>query len=152
MANITNNIFYFDLDDTAAFLVIKGCAYACGASSVPTAKKGAPDEHRSTSFTQFQNFQGNLYWRTDGGFSTDGKAFHVNRSEPQQCEPVSQHPVCLYVLRHSEWQRSSGSPPPGSQWGPSGGMNEDTAGTVTTNPIFGATGDKTDSCCRQALP
>jgi hypothetical protein len=126
LASVTNNIFYFDLDDTAQFYVIRGCAYAC----------------TYNSYTGFQNFQGNLYWRTDGGFSTYGKAFHANINAPGNASRCIAMPRQWTFLDFSQWQSSS--PPPGSNWGPPGGMNEDIAGMVNTNPIFGATGDKTD--------
>ena len=55
--NFANNIFQFDRKDASA---IRGCAYSCG-----------------LDYDKFENFQGNLYWRTDGGFSTDPQAFQV---------------------------------------------------------------------------
>ena len=100
MANVTNNIFYFDLDDKASFYAIKGCAYSCS----------------DTSFTQFQNFQGNLYWRTDGGFATYAKAFHVSTSGPSNPSQCPNLPANWTFFGFSQWQ--SGSPPPGSTWGP----------------------------------
>ena len=60
--DITNNLFYFDRDNTSTpkFWVQGGCVYAGGAS-----------------YTQFQEWNSNLYWRTDGQFATDAKAFEV---------------------------------------------------------------------------
>jgi hypothetical protein len=58
-----SNIFYFDRNgsDSTPFYVQGGCVYA-----------GA-----STPYTGFQQFDSNLYWRTDGTFATDPDAFHV---------------------------------------------------------------------------
>ena len=55
-----NNIFYFSRKDTSspAFYVQGGCTYSGG-----------------HPFSSFQNRSSNLYWRTDGGFATDTKAF-----------------------------------------------------------------------------
>jgi len=62
-----DNIAYFDKTSTDGFSVQKGCTYACG-----------------FSYTQFQTLSGNLYWRTDGAFASDTKAFHIqpNPSSP----------------------------------------------------------------------
>lgn len=59
---ITNNLFYFDRNNTSnpKFWVQGGCLYAGG---VP--------------YPQFQEFNSNLYWRTDGAFVSDSKAFAV---------------------------------------------------------------------------
>lgn len=60
--SVTNNIFYFDRSNqsTPKFWVQGGCVYAGGAP-----------------YTQFQLFASNMYWRTDGAFATDPKAFEV---------------------------------------------------------------------------
>ena len=63
--NVANNIFYFDLNDSSGFYVTQGCADSC-----------------NLPYNQFQDFQGNLYWRTDGQFSTYNKAFHVLTKPP----------------------------------------------------------------------
>ena len=62
MFNLSNNIFYFDRSTASNpnFRVQGGCTFPGGAS-----------------YPQFQNFSSNLYWRTDGAFITDSKAFHV---------------------------------------------------------------------------
>lgn len=59
---ITNNIFYFDRNNQSSprFWVQGGCLYAGGAS-----------------FAQFQEWNSNLYWRTDALFVNDAKAFAV---------------------------------------------------------------------------
>ena len=60
----TGNIFYFDRNgsESTPFYVQGGCVYA-----------GA-----STPYTSFQQFDSNLYWRTDGTFAIDPDAFHVD--------------------------------------------------------------------------
>ncbi|MFI5165655.1 MAG: right-handed parallel beta-helix repeat-containing protein [Thermoanaerobaculales bacterium] len=62
---VSNNLFYFDRSDTSKpkFWVQGGCLYAGGAS-----------------FTQFQEWNSNMYWRTDGAFASDAKAFAVQPS------------------------------------------------------------------------
>ncbi|HUA86373.1 MAG TPA: IPT/TIG domain-containing protein [Bryobacteraceae bacterium] len=58
----SNNMFYFDRSNTSTpkFWVQGGCLYAGGAA-----------------YTQFQDFTSNIYWRTDGAFANDTKAFAV---------------------------------------------------------------------------
>ena len=62
---ISNNLFYFDRDNTFTprFFVQGGCVYAGGAA-----------------YTQFQLWNSNMYWRTDGAFATYSKAFEVQPS------------------------------------------------------------------------
>jgi hypothetical protein len=62
---IANNLFYFDRSETSSpkFYVQGGCLYAGGAA-----------------YTQFQEWNSNLYWRTDGAFASDTKAFAVQPS------------------------------------------------------------------------
>ena len=127
-ANITHNLFYFDLDDTNGFYPITGCADSCG-----------------MAFNQFQNFQGNLYWRTDGGFATYPLAFHVltNPPPPSQassCGPPPNNKTGVWTFfGFSGWQKGeplvNGSPL---------AMNEDLGGTVSRNPGFGNTGQPSD--------
>jgi hypothetical protein len=126
-ANLTSNIFYFDQNDRAGFYVIQGCADSCG-----------------MSFNQYQNFQRNLYWRTDGQFSTDPKAFHVLTSPPppdkaNSCSQPSDPNTSWTFFDFPTWQNGHplvhGSPLP---------MNEDAEGTVNVDPGFGTTGLPTD--------
>jgi hypothetical protein len=124
--DLTNNIFYFDRNDqsTPAFYVTNGCAYSCGAN-----------------YNQFQSFQGNLYWRTDGKFATYPKGFHVVTSvpsDPAGCSNPSNPAKAWTFLTFSQWQ--GGTPPNGIP----AAMDEDTAGTVTVNPHFGSTGQPSD--------
>ena len=60
--SINNNLFYFDRTNTSMpkFWLQGGCVYAGGAP-----------------FPQFQEWSSNLYWRVDGTFSSDTKAFYV---------------------------------------------------------------------------
>jgi hypothetical protein len=126
MANITHNIFYFDLDDRSSFYAINGCTDSCG-----------------MTYNNYQNFSGNLYWRTDGGFSNYDKAFHVLNSPP----PPNQASTCPNVqgqnaftyFGFSEWQ--NGAPLVNGQ---PLQMNEDKGGTVTVNPNFGDSGQASD--------
>jgi hypothetical protein len=60
--DVTNNIFYFDRlsTSTPSFHVIEGCSDSC-----------------KQAYDTYQNFQGNSYWRMDGQFASDSKAFQV---------------------------------------------------------------------------
>ncbi|MGA8761718.1 MAG: hypothetical protein WB562_02425, partial [Candidatus Sulfotelmatobacter sp.] len=60
--DVTNNIFYFDRlsTSTPSFYVVNGCSDSC-----------------KQAYDTYQNFQGNAYWRTDGQFGSDSKAFQV---------------------------------------------------------------------------
>ena len=123
-ANITHNIFYFDRQIN--FHAVSGCADSCG-----------------MDYNKFQNFQGNLYWRTDGGFATYDKAFYVLTNPP----PPNQASTCgqitdqsLYTMfPFSEWQHGTpqvnGKPLP---------MNEDLTGTASVDPGFGNSGEASD--------
>ncbi|MGA2021779.1 MAG: Ig-like domain-containing protein [Candidatus Sulfotelmatobacter sp.] len=59
---VSNNIFYFDRFSTStpSFYVIQGCKDSC-----------------KQAYDTYQSFQGNSYWRTDGGFANDSNAFQV---------------------------------------------------------------------------
>ena len=121
--NVANNIFYFDKSDTTGFYVTRGCADSCG-----------------MAYNQFQNFQGNLYWRTDGKFSTYGKAFHVLTTAPtgasaSACSQPTAPATAWTFLTFTQWQ--SGTPLVN---GSPLNMNEDAVGTVSVNPGFGSTG------------
>ena len=124
--NLVSNIFYFDQNDSKGFYAIQGCADSCG-----------------MSFSEYQNFQRNLYWRTDGQFAADKKAFHVLTSPP----PPDQASSCSKPSNPSDWTFfdfptwQNGHPlvhkKPLT-------MNEDPEGTVTVDPGFGQTGLPTD--------
>lgn len=108
--NITNNVFYFDRDDTSGFYVVLGCAYSCG-----------------LPYNQFQSFEGNLYWRTDGLFASYGRQFHVNTTPPANCNGSG--PGSWTFLTLSQWQ---GTPVVG---GAPMAMLED-RGSVIADPGF----------------
>ena len=125
--NMVSNIFYFDQNDSQQFYAIQGCAYSCG-----------------MSFNEFQNFQRNLYWRTDGQFATDQKAFHVLTSPPppdraSSCSKPPNPKLEWTFFDFPTWQTGHpmvhGKPLP---------MNEDPEGTVTVDPGFGNSGLPTD--------
>jgi len=102
--SFVNNIFHFDSKGTQ---VIDGCSYSCG-----------------VDHNQFENFQGNLYWRVGGGFSTDPKAFQAMvkaPADPAKCQPPA-NPEDLKQLSFADWQST---------------MKEDTAGTAAVDPGFG---------------
>jgi hypothetical protein len=62
--NATNNIFYFDRTSKwNEFYFQRGFSYPCG-----------------FPYTQYENFQSNVYWRTDGTFASDPQAFHTSTS------------------------------------------------------------------------
>jgi hypothetical protein len=124
-ANITNNIFNFDLNETQGFHAVVSCSDSCG-----------------MPFNQFQNFQGNLYWRMDGSFASDPDAFSVMTDPPppneaSQC--LDQQNPPLTMLTFSQWQTAqpmiNGKPIP---------LDEDDAGTASINPGFGTSGQSSD--------
>lgn len=121
--SFTNNIFYFDRDESAGFHVINGCAYSCG-----------------LPHNQFQKFEGNLYWRTDGKFADDPKAFHTHAKAPNdasKCVAPPKPDMAWIFLKFSEWKDSG-------PHGTSPAMGEDTSSTVTVNPGFSNTGQAND--------
>jgi hypothetical protein len=99
--NNTSNIYYFDRNETEAFYVQQGCEYSCGFT--------LPNLH---------NWQSNLYWRTDGLFSTDADAFHYQPTAhaPEVCGTTSSWDY----LTFSSWQ----------------GLGEDLTSLNNTNPGF----------------
>ena len=141
LVNITNNIFYFDLNDQSnlnssrGFYVVQGCAYSCG-----------------LPYNQFQNFAGNLYWRTDGAFAGYSKAFHVLTKAPANASSCGEpgNPTTAWTSLtfnspaggNATWQNGTAPPLPVA-------MNEDAGGTVavnpqTINPTFGNSNSPTD--------
>ena len=99
-----DNIAYFDKTHTDGFSVQKGCTYSCG-----------------FSYTQYQTMSGNLYWRTDGAFSTDSQAFHI-QPDPSSplCDTLNTSGTDWNYYTFSGWQ----------------GMGEDGQGTAQKNPGF----------------
>jgi hypothetical protein len=123
--NVTHNLFNFDMNSTQGFTAVESCADSCG-----------------MSFNQFQNFQGNLYWRNDGGFGSDPNAFYVLTDPPPpgqagECDNMQNPPIT--DLTFAQWQKGdplvNGHPLK---------MNEDLAGTASVNPGFGNTGNPSD--------
>ena len=59
----SNNLMYFDRRASDSFYVQGGCTYA------------------GEAYTNYEIWSSNLFWRTDGAFATDAKAFHVQQSQ-----------------------------------------------------------------------
>jgi hypothetical protein len=78
----THNLFYFDrsASSSPAFYVQGGCAYGGGAA-----------------YSAFQQWDSNLYWRTDGGFADDAQAFHV------QPKPATHNPCYFGAPPRAPW-------------------------------------------------
>ncbi|MFI5167754.1 MAG: right-handed parallel beta-helix repeat-containing protein [Thermoanaerobaculales bacterium] len=79
---LTNNLFYFDRNaaSSPSFHLQAGCTYSAG-----------------FPFTEWEEWDSNLYWRTDGGFASDPQAFHV------QPHPVSQYNLCFGTAAQADW-------------------------------------------------
>jgi uncharacterized protein (TIGR03437 family) len=89
----SNNIFYFDRNNnsTPKFFVQGGCIYAGG-----------------FAYTSYQLFTSNLYWRTDGAFATDPKAFSVQPNPVNGTNPAApcsnnQNDYTFYTF--AQWQQ-----------------------------------------------
>jgi hypothetical protein len=82
MFALTNNLFYFDRSagSTQSFHMQGGCTYSGG-----------------FPFTGWQQWNSNLYWRTDGGFAGDSQGFHV------QPAPVSASNLCFGAAAEAKW-------------------------------------------------
>ena len=115
--NASNNLFYFDRSNVngGGFLLQRGCVYSCG-----------------FPYTQFENFGSNLYWRKDGGFSSDPDAFHV-----QSMASPPGAPVCDTLDTYKSWTFDTLS-----AWQ---GTGEDVHGT-SVDPHFG------NPSCNQTTP
>jgi hypothetical protein len=135
-----NNIFNFDLNEPA-FNVVGGCTNSCG-----------------QDYDQFEDFQGNAYWRANTGttgyplFCNDTKAFHVVK--PQATDgscPAGGTTVNLTfdtpAMGAQTWQY--GVPPSTPVV-----MNEDVTplGVCNYNPNFGTTGNPSDYLLSTAPP
>lgn len=91
---MTNNIFYFDRTSSSnpPFRVQGGCSYAAG-----------------SPFASFEQFNNNLYWRTDGAFASDAKAFHVQPAAVAGPNaPCSDDKTTWTFYAFSGWQQSVG--------------------------------------------
>ena len=92
--NLTNNIFYFDRNNQSSpkFWVQGGCVYAGGAA-----------------FPKFMQFTSNLYWRTDGTFATDPKAFEVQLAPGQGPNaPCDGNTNSWSFYTFAQWQQTVG--------------------------------------------
>jgi hypothetical protein len=127
-----DNIFDFDLNEPA-FNVLGGCTNSCG-----------------QDYDQFEDFQGNAYWRAGTGtsgyplFCNDSKAFHVIDPQPSDgsCpagSPVTNLTFDTPAMGAKTWQY--GAPP--STPVP---MHEDVTplGVCNYDPGFGTTGNPSD--------
>ncbi len=88
---VSSNLMYFDRSESSGppFRVQGGCAYPNGFPIVT-----------------FEQFRSNLYWRTDSGFATEAKAFHVQLaagSGPNA--PCSDDKSTWTFLTFANWQQ-----------------------------------------------
>lgn len=95
-AVIGSNLMYFDRGSSMPapkFWVQGGCTYAGGAA-----------------FVQFQFWVSNVYWRTDGAFATDPKAFHVQPAPASTGGniPCSEAPADWTFYTFAQWQQVQG--------------------------------------------
>jgi len=91
---ITNNLIYFDRNEGSGppFRVQYGCTYAGG-----------------FPYPSFQLFSSNLYWRTDGAFASDAKAFHVQPAAGTgPNSPCSDDNKTWTFYTFSGWQQTVG--------------------------------------------
>jgi len=79
---LTDNLFYFDRSASASppFYLQSGCTYSSG-----------------FPFTEWQRWNSNIYWRSDGGFASDAQAFHT------QPDPVSPTNPCFGPAAQAKW-------------------------------------------------
>jgi uncharacterized protein (TIGR03437 family) len=94
---ITNNLFYFDRSSASSpkFYVQGGCTYSGG-----------------FAYTQYQLWNTNLYWRTDGGFAADSNAFYVQPNPGAGPDmPCSGKPADWTFYTFAGWQQKVGEDP-----------------------------------------
>jgi hypothetical protein len=87
----TNNIFLFShgTDSKPPFVVQAGCSYSCG-----------------FPYPQYQDWNSNIYWRTDGSFARDERAFHV---QPQPgAQACDNRPGAWTFYNFRDWQSKVG--------------------------------------------
>jgi uncharacterized protein YjdB len=126
--DVLNNIFYFDRTSASnpSFYVIQGCRDSC-----------------KQAYNTFQNFQGNIYWRTDGQFAADGGAFQVLTTQglnsSNACKAGPYTSLIFSSLTAASWQ-SGGKGVPVA-------MNEDLSPNSTASypPAFTGSGLITDA-------
>jgi hypothetical protein len=131
-AQLYDNIFNFDRavdpKHPTAFSVVDGCTNSCG-----------------LPFNKFVDFERNAYWRVQGGFASDPRAFHVLKHPPADgtCPGSARSTAFDWLTfdqpRHGSHTWRYGKPPatPVS-------MDEDLGSTATWNPKFGTTGKPSD--------
>jgi trimeric autotransporter adhesin len=125
--DVLDNIFYFDRTSasTPSFNVIQGCRDSC-----------------KQAYNTFQNFQGNIYWRTDGQFAADSGAFQVLTTQglnaSNACKTGPNTSLIFSSLIGASWQ-SGGKGVPVA-------MNEDLSpnSTASYQPAFSGSGLITD--------
>jgi uncharacterized protein (TIGR03437 family) len=61
--NASSNLMYFDRKASDSFYVQGGCTYA------------------GEAYTAYEQWSNNMFWRTDGAFAADSKAFHVQTTQ-----------------------------------------------------------------------
>ena len=133
--DVTNNIFYFDRlsTSTPSFYVVEGCTDSCG-----------------QAYNTYQNFQGNSYWRTDGQFAADNKAFQVISTQAlnanNSCKTSPTTFLYFNSLTAPNWQTGGAGVPVA--------MNEDLAPNATASyqPPFTGTGLATDPPSDYSFP
>jgi uncharacterized protein YjdB len=110
--NATDNLFYFDRESTSSpsFYPQQGCEYACGSPIVT-----------------LHDWQANLYWRIDGAFNSDTKAFHV-QPKPGSSALCATGAAASTFYTFSSWQ----------------GLGEDISSSANKNPGFNAPAYPTD--------
>jgi len=83
----SNNLMYFDRSSASnpAFYVQGGCVYA------------------GETYTAYQQWNSNLYWRVGGGFATDSQAFRVQQNADANDNCGGQKTWTFYTF--SGWQQ-----------------------------------------------
>ena len=104
--NASNNLFYFDRQSTStpAYFLQQGCDYTCGAS-----------------ITTLHTWQNNLYWRINGTFDNEAKAFHT-QPKPGNSQLCTTGTNTWTFYTFSGWQA----------------LGEDLSSSVNINPGFNA--------------
>ena len=84
-------------------------ARPCGASARGARCWARSSGWRSSGSPAFQQFNSNLYWRTDGSFASDTQAFHVQlNAGPGPNAPCSDNKSTWTFYAFSAWQQTVG--------------------------------------------
>jgi hypothetical protein len=88
----TNNLFYFDRNSASspAFYAQGGCTYSGG-----------------FPYPEYQQWNSNLYWRSDGSFGSDTQAFHV-QPVPGPANLCSKVSTRWTFYTFAQWQQNTG--------------------------------------------